>query len=149
MITIHEATEEDLPAVLQLYQRAGLDGPEEKLSHEEASEILRAMKRYPSHRCYLAIEAGVIVGTFTLLIMDNLVHQGARSGILEGVAVDPAHQGHGIGRIMMQHAMAEARRHNCYKLSLSSNVKREDAYKFYETLGFELYGYGLSTKLDD
>jgi len=35
---------------------------------------------------------------------------------------------------MMEHAIAECRKAGCYKLALSSNVKREGAHRFYESL---------------
>ena len=41
---------------------------------------------------------------FALLIMDNLGHLGAPSGLLEDVAVDPERQGEGIGRAMLEYA---------------------------------------------
>jgi len=44
---------------------------------------------------------------------------------------------------MMEHARAECRAGGCYKLALSSNLKREGAHQFYEALGFERHGYSF------
>ena len=52
--------------------------------------------------------AGVIVGSFALLIMDNLGHLGAPSAIVEDVVVDPALHGCGIGRQMMEFALTKS-----------------------------------------
>jgi GNAT superfamily N-acetyltransferase len=71
---------------------------------------------------------------FALLIMDNLVHHGSPSGIVEGVAVDPEFQGQGIGRQMMQVAMAQCQAAGCYKLSLSTNLRRKDAHRLLRVL---------------
>ncbi len=73
--------------------------------------------------------------------MDNLAHNGAPSAIIEDVAVDPGWQGRGIGKQMMQYAMKLCRDKGCYKAALSSNLKREKAHAFYESLGFERHGY--------
>jgi hypothetical protein len=43
----------------------------------------------------------------------------------------------------MEYAMQKCKELGCYKLSLSSNVKRENAHKFYESLGFIKYGYSF------
>jgi GNAT superfamily N-acetyltransferase len=59
------------------------------------------------------------VGTFALLIMDNLGHLGTPSAIIEDVAVDPTLQGQGIGRQMMRHALQLAAANGCYKAALS------------------------------
>ena len=45
-----------------------------------------------------------IVGTFAL-VMDNLSHLEAVSGIVEDVAVDPGLQGRGVGKAMMAYAI--------------------------------------------
>jgi len=55
----------------------------------------------------VAVAGGEIVGTFALLIMDNLAHalRGAPSGIVEDVIVHLTRQGQGIGKQIMQYAM--------------------------------------------
>ena len=84
-----------------------------------------------------------IVGTFALLIMDNLAHQGTPSGVVEDVAVLNDLQGKGIGKMMMKFAMEKCQEAGCYKLVLSSNVKRTEAHAFYESLDFEKHGFSF------
>jgi hypothetical protein len=48
---------------------------------------------------------------------------------------------------MTAHALEECRKAGCYKPALSSNVKREGAYRFYESLGFERHGYSYAVFL--
>jgi GNAT superfamily N-acetyltransferase len=50
---------------------------------------------------------------------------------------------------MMRHAMDRARAADCYKLTLSSNAKRERAHAFYEQLGFARHGYSFLIRLDE
>ncbi|MDI3464014.1 MAG: Acetyltransferase, GNAT family [Nitrospira sp.] len=80
---------------------------------------------------------------FALLIMENLGHLGTPSAVIDDVAVDPAWQGHGVGNMMIHHALEVAREKGCYKAALSSNLKRERAHAFYESLGFERHGYSF------
>jgi GNAT superfamily N-acetyltransferase len=47
------------------------------------------------------------------------------------------------GQQMMQFAMHCCREKGCYKVVLSSNIKREAAHRFYESLGFQKHGYSF------
>jgi GNAT superfamily N-acetyltransferase len=104
------------------------------------------MSAYPFYKIFVAELSDRVVGTFALLIMDNIGHMGASSAIIEDVAVDPEFQNSGIGQSMMGYAFEKAQQNGCYKVMLSANLKRKLAHTFYESLGFEKHGY--SYKLD-
>ena len=142
MLHIREATESDVPDLLRIYAAAGLDsGP--AYTAEEAKEKLAVFRGYPNYRLFIASVGESPAGTYSLLIQDKLAKRGQPAGIVEDVAVDPGFQRQGLGRFMMEHAREECRKAGCYKLALSSNVKREDAHRFYEQLGFERHGYSF------
>lgn len=141
-VLIRPAEEEDLEAVLTLYAQPDLDDGA-VLTREQAVEVFAKMRSYPDYKIYVAEFGGVIIGTFALLIMDNLGHLGAPSGVIEDVAVDPKWQGQGIGTKMMQFALEVGRYRGCYKVALSSNLKREKAHHFYEKAGFTKHGYSF------
>jgi GNAT superfamily N-acetyltransferase len=92
----------------------------------------------------VALADGKIVGTFALLVMDNLAHRGARSAILEDVVVDEGLRGQGIGKRMMDYAGDLCREKKCYKMALNSNRHRIEAHRFYESLGYERHGYSFA-----
>ena len=142
LIAIRRAERADLPAVLALYAQPDLDDGK-VLPIAEAEHIYAQFARYPDYTLYVAECDGRVVGSFALLVMDNLGHLGASSAIVEDVVVDPALHGEGIGQAMMGFALAEAGKKRCYKLVLSSNAKRERAHRFYESLGFERHGYSF------
>ncbi|MGX2042229.1 GNAT family N-acetyltransferase [Methylocaldum sp. MU1018] len=137
-----EALKSDLPDLLQLYAQPDLDDGK-VLTVSEAERIFERMARYPDYKIYIAVKGDRVVGTFALLIMDNLGHLGAPSAIIEDVAVDPALQGQGIGKDMMRHAIQLAAKSGCYKAVLSSNLKRNRAHAFYESLDFERHGFSF------
>ena len=139
---VREAGAEDLSAVLALYAQEGMDEGR-VLALEDAEAIFDQMRAYPDYRLYVAEMDGRIVGTFTLLVMRNLIHMGAPSALVEGVAVDAGLRSNGIGRGMMEHARLLCRTRGCYKMALSSNLKRERAHVFYDGLGFERHGYSF------
>lgn len=147
-IALREATAADISAVLQLYAQPGLDDGK-VLPVAEAQQLWQQFASYPNYKLFVACETGLhtdaagrgeVVGSYALLVMHNLAHQGTPSAIAEDVVVAPHRQGAGIGRLMMAHAVEQARRAGCYKLALSSNRKRQAAHAFYESLGFAQHG---------
>ena len=139
---IRKAQIDDLPAILQLYAQPGMDDGK-ILDVSYAESIFQRMQQYPNYRLFVAQENDNIVGSYALLIMDNLAHCGALSAIVEDVVVSPTRHGQGIGKQMMWHAMKLAREADCYKLVLSSNAKRDAAHEFYKSLGFYLHGFSF------
>jgi GNAT superfamily N-acetyltransferase len=146
-LVIRAADARDLSGVLALYAQPEIDDGD-VLPVAEATRIFHRFDDYPDYTLYVAEEDGAIVGSFALLIMDNLGHLGAPSGIVEDVVVDPALHGRGIGQAMMRFAVARCREKRCYKLMLSSNAKRERAHAFYEQLGFERHGYSFRINIE-
>lgn len=145
-ITCRAASKNDLPAILALYAQPDIDDGE-TLPLVDAERIFERIAGYPDYTLYVAVDEDVVVGTYALLIMDNLGHMGTPSAVIEDVAVDPMRQGHGIGTVMMEHAIDIATRKGCYKAVLSSNLKRDRAHAFYEALGFERHGYSYRINL--
>ena len=142
---IRLATEQDLPAILELYRDAQIDG-ESGFTAAEAITHFALLKSYPYFNVFVAVAGEMIVGTYELVILDNMAKQGRKSGVVEDVAVHPEHQGVGVGRAMMQHALEQCRLAGCYKMTLSSNVKREGAHRFYDSLGFSRHGYSFQVE---
>lgn len=145
---IREASRADLPGVLALYAQPDFDDAV-VLSEDDAERIFARFTDYPNYTLYVAEWDGRIVGSFALLIMDNLGHMGAPSGIVEDVVVGPVQQGRGIGRAMMSFALARCEERRCYKVMVSSNARRDRAHAFYEKLGFERHGYSFRIALDE
>ena len=139
-LQVRPATDADLPAVLSLDAQPDLDDGC-VLPIIDARRLFARFKQYPDYTLYVADRGGLIVGSFALLVMDNLGHLGRPSAVVEDVAVAPATQGRGVGRAMMDFARHKSAEKGCYKLTLSSNARRERAHAFYESLGFERYGY--------
>jgi GNAT superfamily N-acetyltransferase len=136
-----EADFKDLQYILMLYADA-LDN-NTVIGINKAKVIYEKMKTYPNYKVYVAAYDNEIVGTFALLIMENLAHQGTPSAVVEDVAVLSKYQGKGIGKYMMEYAIQKSKEAGCYKMVLSSNLKRTEAHAFYESLGFEKHGYSF------
>ena len=141
-INIREAFRDDLPSILRLYSQLGMDDGE-ILDLEKAEYIFDKMRFYPDYKLYIAAIDGFVVGIFALLIMDNLGHMGARSGVIEDMVVSKDLRGQGIGRSMMHFAMEKCRDKGCYKMTLSNNLLRGVTHRFYESLGYKKHGFSF------
>lgn len=146
MISIRKAEIKDIPAILALYADIDMAG-EASLSFQDAQIVFSKIQSYPNYHIYVATSMGAIIGTFALLIMDNLAHKGKPSGIVEDVVVRRDWQRKGVGKEMMAYAMKICKEEGCYKMVLSSNMVREEAHQFYEALGFKRHGYSFVVEI--
>jgi GNAT superfamily N-acetyltransferase len=145
-LTVRIAQENDLPGILEVYQSLE-DGDIWNVDLATAKKKFARINCYPNYAVYIAERDGEIVGTFELLIMDNLAHSGKPSAIVEDVAVKKTFHGSGVGKAMMLEAMEISKKAGCYKMMLSSNLKRERTHRFYESLGFAVHGYSFFVEL--
>ena len=145
-VKIRTAEKDDLEKILELYKGLTED-PDDKITLEEAEEKFNKLRTYPEYKIYVAEYGNEIAGTFALLIMDNLAHRGEPSSIVEDVVIKKGLQGKGLGKEMMKFAMEISRQEGCYKMVLSSHLRRESAHNFYESLGFEKHGFSFVVNL--
>lgn len=144
-IKIIEAKKKDLPLILKLYAVKDMDDGK-ILPIKKAEHLFSKMQSYPNYKIYIAVLNGKTVGTYSLAIMDNIAHLGKSSGLVEDVVVDETMRSMGIGKQMMKHALRICNTNNCYKMNLSSNLKRKKAHHFYQKLGFKRHGISFSIK---
>ncbi|WP_283607851.1 GNAT family N-acetyltransferase [Faecalispora anaeroviscerum] len=143
-VTIREVRRDDLEAIRELYyQPAFHDG--EPIPMEQTERILEEMEQYPYYKVFVALIGDRVVGTFSLAILQSL--SGDFAGVIEDVVVREECRGQGIGEQMIRFALERGKEAGCYKVALSSNVKRERAHHFYESLGFERHGYSFTANL--
>ena len=79
---------------------------------------------------WVATEDGRVVGVLVLELQDT--------ALLESVAVDPAHQGHGIGRSLIDHAEQVARDAGLSAVDLYTNAHMTENLRLYPSLGYDL-----------
>lgn len=79
---------------------------------------------------FMAYAAAEAVGCVALIPMQDGVYE------LSKMAVSPHLRGRGIGRRLLQHAIAQARRIGAKSLFLGSNTRLKNAVHLYESVGF-------------
>ncbi|MBE9182798.1 GNAT family N-acetyltransferase [Oculatella sp. LEGE 06141] len=138
---LQPATRADLPLLSQLY--AEMDG-QPPLDEATLHAVFSAIEAIPHYQIYLVYLADQLVGTFSLLMAPTMMHRGMHQfAVLDAVTVSPSYRNQGIGKAMLQEALQLSQAAGCYKMMLSSNVKRDRAHAFYESLGFEQHGWSF------
>ena len=144
-LEINQASREDLPILIRLY--AEMDG-NRPLSSALAEELFDRIVQLPDYTIYIAYLEGMAVGTFSLLFVPTMMHPGFhKSALLDAVTVSPAYRGKGIGTQMIKEAMKMSAAAGCYKMMLSTNLKRDRTHAFYKSMGFQQHGWSFSLQL--
>jgi len=147
MAIVRAAAEEDIPRILELYRELAITTSQAELGHspsfDDCRRIFDQINATPGHELLVVEDQGVVVGTVVLLIVPNLSHSALPWALVENMVVDSRYQQRGLGRVLMEYAIARAKEAGCYKLTLSSDKKRLDAHQFYRSLGLEASAEGF------
>jgi len=90
---------------------------------------------------------GKVVGTYQLTYIQYLTHQGGLRAQIEAVRVASEWRGKGIGRQMFAYASEQAKSKGCYIMQLTTDKRRPEALKFYESIGYVATHEGMKLKL--
>jgi ribosomal protein S18 acetylase RimI-like enzyme len=80
---------------------------------------------------WVATDHDRVVGVLVLRLHDPVL-------LLESVAVDPAHQGRGIGRSLIEHAEQVARDAGLGGVDLYTNAQMTENLRLYPSLGYDV-----------
>lgn len=138
MITIREATEKDIPRILELYRQLSFNpGDYEKAPVADCCNVLEDIRKYPNASLLVAEEDGKVAGTTFLAVLPGFAHRTAPFAVIEYVVVDEKLRSKGIGKALMDYCKERAKEAGCYKIMLTSDKRRDRAHKFYKSVGFE------------
>lgn len=147
MATIRLAAEGDIPRILELYGDLIISTSTVELERAPTAagyrKAFREIRAAPGHELLVAEEGGKVVGTMMLIIVPNLSHGGLPWAGVENVMVDAEYRRHGIGKLLMDYVLAQAKKAGCYKIQLISDKSRKEAHKFYRALGYKASGHGF------
>ena len=138
-ITFREAARDDLAAIIALLADDALGRTRERVETPPADCYVRAFEAIaadPNQQVIVAIDDGAVVGTMQLTFLPGLSRQGQWRGQIEAVRIAASQRGAGLGRQMMQWAIAQCRARGCGLVQLTSDKSRRDAHRFYDNLGF-------------
>jgi GNAT superfamily N-acetyltransferase len=140
-ITIRSADLADVERLVELLEYGSLADPSGE--PENAPDIGRyraalvEIQATPGNDVLVAEIAGEVVGTCQLVIFRHFQREGGLCCEIESVHVHPDFRSKGIGSQLMASAVDVARQAGCYRVQLTSNLRRPRAHQFYEREGFQ------------
>ena len=111
----------------------------------EAVERLAAMAA--EGRAVLVAELdGAVVGCLSTSAM-RVLHRPAPVGRISMMVVDETWRSRGIGAALVRAAERALAAQGCYMVEVTSHVRRTEAHRFYERLGYEKTSVRLAREL--
>jgi GNAT superfamily N-acetyltransferase len=111
----------------------------------EIAERLAAMRA--EGRVVLVAELdGAVVGCLSTSIM-RVLHRPAPVGRISMMVVDETLRNRGIGAVLIAAAEQALAEQGCYMVEITSHVRRTDAHRFYERLGYERTSVRLAKEI--
>lgn len=140
----------DLPGVVDLLAADQIGATRDSWAGDVTGyrRAFDAITQDPAQLLLVAVDPadGALVGTLQLTVIPGLARRGALRAQIEAVRVAVDRRGGGLGGAMIRWAVAEAGNRGCTLVQLTSDVRRADAHRFYERLGFTASHTGF--KLD-
>lgn len=137
-VIFRTATEDDLPAIVALPADDVIGaGRATTAGTDTYRAAFAAIAADPRNHLVVADVGGTVAGTLQLTFIPGLSRAGAERAQIEAVRVAAAHRGERLGRRMIGWAVDQAAGRGCRLVQLTSDKRRTDALRFYESLGFE------------
>lgn len=89
-----------------------------------------------------------LAGMLQLTYIPYLTHTGSWRCLIEGVRVHSGFRGQGLGRNFLDWAMRRAKQKGVSVVQLTTDKRRPDAIRFYESMGFVASHQGMKKYLD-
>ncbi|MET7946002.1 GNAT family N-acetyltransferase [Micromonospora sp. NPDC005324] len=147
-VIYREAVRADLPAVIALLADDVLGKARDVTEVDEAYERAFAdIDADPRNQLIVAEQDGELVGCLQITYIPGLGRHGSERSLIESVRVRSDRRGQGLGRDLMIWAVDQARQRGCALVQLTTDKTREDAHRFYLSLGFVASHEGMKLRL--
>jgi GNAT superfamily N-acetyltransferase len=103
----------------------------------------RAIADDPNHHLLVAEVEGILAGFLQLSFLPHLTYEGGVRAQIEGVRVAEEFRSAGVGQALFQEVFRRARERGCHMVQLTTDLRRPDALRFYERLGFQATHHGM------
>ncbi|MEU4549616.1 GNAT family N-acetyltransferase [Nonomuraea dietziae] len=147
-LVFRTARADDLPAVVALITDDAIAAARTGAYGEEHLAAFEDIEADPNNELIVAELKGEVVGTMQLTYIPGISRRGATRLQVEAVRIAGHLRGQGWGRRMMEWAHAKGRARGCVMVQLTSDKRREDAHRFYRSLGYAQSHEGFKLQLD-
>lgn len=140
-LTIRVAEIGDAAALAELMSELGYQTTESEM--QRRMETIARDERY---RTFVAVRDGKVCGMIGTLLAPSYEHNDAGGRIL-ALATFSTMRRRGIGRALVTTAENDFAQRGIRRIALNTRLEREDAHKFYESLGYERNGWRFVKQL--
>ncbi|SNY49573.1 GNAT family N-acetyltransferase [Paractinoplanes atraurantiacus] len=140
----------DVPAILALLADDEISRSRGFVSEDVDATIWAAFEQIdadPNNELIVG-DDGEVIATCQLTFIPGLSRGGTKRMTIEAVRVRADRRGGGLGRAMMAYAMTRAREHGAGLVQLTTDKRRSEARRFYESLGFVASHEGMKLTVD-
>ncbi|WP_416430377.1 GNAT family N-acetyltransferase [Paenarthrobacter nicotinovorans] len=146
--SLRRARRGDLPRILALLADDQLGAVRESADDPAPYErAFDAIDADPAHLLVVGELDGEVVATFQVSYIPGLSRKGSWRSQIEAVRVSGELRGQGVGALMIQWAIDQARERGCSLVQLTTDKSRVAAHRFYERVGFVASHEGMKLKL--
>jgi GNAT superfamily N-acetyltransferase len=149
-ITFRRAQLDDLSAIVKLLADDPLGAQRERYQRPlpaSYTAAFAAIDQDSNQELTVACRGEKIVGVLQLTFLPYITYRGGWRALIEGVRIARAERSQGLGRSMIEWAIARARARGCHMVQLTSDKARPEAQYFYVALGFVASHEGLKLHL--
>lgn len=149
-LTFRLATAPDLADIIHMLLDDPLGATREAMNEtlpESYDKAFQQIAADPNQELTVVEQNGEKVATFQLTFIPYLTHQGGLRAQVEAVRVHSAHRGKGIGSQVFAYIRNRAMEKGCHLVQLTTDKRRPDAIRFYESLGYVATHEGMKLKL--
>ncbi|MFX0557747.1 GNAT family N-acetyltransferase [Maribacter sp. CXY002] len=136
-----KATIKDIPTIIKMISDDALASKREYFTTTLPKTYYDAFERIDSDSnqelTVVIDDKDEVVGVFQMTFIPYLTYQGGIRAQMEGVRVHKGHRNQGIGKSIFQWAIQRTKERKAHLLQLTTDKKRPDAIRFYESLGFK------------
>jgi ribosomal protein S18 acetylase RimI-like enzyme len=140
-LTIRHAKFNDAPELAVLMCELGYE-----TERTEMETRLKLILSNPAYKTFVAIMHGSVCGMVGMLTYSSYEHSDPSGRILALVTSSTARR-RGIGRALIATAEKDFAQRGISRVALDTRLTREDAHKFYESLGYERNGWRFVKQL--
>jgi len=147
-VIVRSAELEDVERLVELLGYGALMDRTERPSELGAYRAALAEIQAAADNDLLVAEvAGEVVGMCQLVVFRHFQQLGGLCGEIESMHVHPEFRSKGVGAQLLAAAIEAARQAGCYRVQLTSNLRRPDAHRFYRRHGFNQSHVGFKQVL--
>ena len=134
--------------MVELLQHGALvEGKEDPSDTGSYLAALAEIQTAPGNHLLVAQVGDEVVGMCQLVIFRHFQRGGGLCAEVESMHVHPDFRSHGIGERLATSAVDIARDAGCYRIQLTSDLRRSSAHRFYRRLDFEPSHIGFKRTL--